>query len=72
MNNTILGALIVAGVTVIGNIAAMLALVYRIGRLTGTVEARLNSGDVDRANIWQQIGTVIGKLDRHMERGHGG
>lgn len=70
MNPAITGAFIVAGASVLGSIGAVLLLAFRVGRLTGQYEARLQFGDADRVNIWKQIGALGSKVDRHIESRH--
>lgn len=70
MNPVEVGTLIIAGIAVASSIASVLLLAYRVGRLTGTVEARLQHGDTDRVNIWRQLGALAERLNRHIE-GHG-
>jgi len=55
---------------VLGSIGATLLLAFRVGRLTGTVTARLDHADTDRVNIWKQLGNLAGKVDRHIEARH--
>lgn len=70
MTATDIGTLVLAATTMLGSIGAVLLLAFRVGRLTGVTEARINNGDSDRSRIWQAIGEVVAKLDRHIE-GHG-
>jgi hypothetical protein len=49
---------------------SVLLLAYRVGRLTGAMEARMNTSEADRVNIWKQLGALASKMDRHIE-GHG-
>lgn len=68
MSPTEYATLALAAVAIVGCIGSVLLLAYRIGRLTGTTEARIRSGETDRANIWRAIGALTGKMDRHIER----
>lgn len=70
MTGTDIGTLVIAGLTVMTVIGSILLLAYRVGRLTGTVEARMTYGDGDRIKIWQEIGALTAKFDRHIETRH--
>lgn len=63
-----LATLAVAGVAVLGCIGSVLLLAFRVGKLTGELTARMTVGDNDRVRIWQSIGALTGKIDRHIER----
>lgn len=71
MNATELSTLAVAGVTVLGCVGSILLLAYRIGRLTGSTEARITHGESDRVRIWEHMGAILSKLERHIETPHG-
>lgn len=62
--------LAIASVAILGCIGSVLLLAFRIGKLTGNVEARMSQGETDRVNIWTQLGALGAKLDRHIETRH--
>jgi hypothetical protein len=59
-----------AGMAIFGTMGSVLLLAFRVGRLTGTMEARMSTSESDRVNIWKQLGALASKVDRHIE-GHG-
>lgn len=67
MSATDVATLAVAGVVIVTAIGSILLLSYRIGRLTGTTEARISYGENDRTHIWEKLGALGSKLDRHIE-----
>lgn len=69
MTPTDVGTLILAGIAIVGCIGSVLLLAYRVGRLTGTTEARISFAENDRTHLWQKLGGIASKLDRHVERG---
>lgn len=69
MTATTIGTLALAAVAILGCIGSVLMLAYRVGRLTGGVEARMLTGEQDRTKLWEQFGAIMAKLDRHIE-GH--
>jgi len=71
VTTTDIALVVSAGVAVLCSIGSVLLLAYRIGRLTGSTEARIAHGENDRVRIWQAIGQVVAKVDRHIETPHG-
>ena len=69
MTGTDIGTLALAAVAVLGCISSVLLLAFRVGRLTGMTEARMAHSEADRTRIWQAIGALVSKVDRHIE-GH--
>jgi hypothetical protein len=67
---TELATLAIAGVAVLGCIGSVLLLAFRVGKLTGVTEARIQQGESDRARIWESIGALVAKVDRHIETVH--
>jgi hypothetical protein len=51
-------------------ILSVLLLAYRVGRLTGTMETRMSQSEADRTRIWERLGAIADKLDRHVETPH--
>lgn len=70
MNPLFWATIAVAGVTLLGCAAPVLLLAFRVGKLTGQTEARMQAGESDRARIWESLGALGGKLDRHIETAH--
>lgn len=68
MRAEVYATLALAGVAVLGCISSVLLLAFRVGKLTGSVEARMSQSDTDRAGIWRAIGVLTAKVDRHIER----
>lgn len=68
MTAQVYASLALAGVAVIGAIGSVFLLAFRVGKLTGSVEARMSHGETDRVNIWRAIGALTAKMDRHIER----
>lgn len=62
----------VAATSVFTCAGAVLLLAFRVGKLTGQYDARLQSGETDRSRIWESIGTLTGRLDHHIESAHRG
>lgn len=65
-----IGTLILAGVAVFTSVASVLLLAFRVGKLTGSTEARMASMTDESGRQWQAIGRIDGKLDRHIEAKH--
>lgn len=65
-----LATLAIAGVAVLGCVGSVLLLAFRVGKLTGELTARMTLGENDRVRIWQSLGALVEKFDRHIE-GHG-
>lgn len=72
MNATEVGTLILAAMAVIGSILSVLALSYRVGRLTGKVDTRIDHGEADRDKIWQAIGKLADRMNQHVDEHHFG
>lgn len=70
MTATDIGTLALAGIAIMTSVGSVLLLAFRVGKLTGTIEARMANADSDRSRIWQAIGELVAKFDRHIE-GHG-
>lgn len=68
MNGETIGTLSIAAVAVLGSIGSVLMLAYRVGKLSGEIGARMVGSETDRARLWQAIGALTDKLDRHIER----
>jgi hypothetical protein len=62
-----LAAIVTAAVAVCGSIGSVLLLAVHVGKLTGDHEARIKSGEDDRRAIWQGVGVLTGRFDRHIE-----
>jgi hypothetical protein len=65
-----IAVLITAGAAILGSIGSVLLLAYRVGRLTGSTEARITHGETDRSNLWRALGELMAKVDRHIETPH--
>ena len=59
---------VIAAMAVLGSIGSVLLLAVRVGRLSGSFEARINAGEDDRRALWSAIGVLTGRYDRHLER----
>lgn len=70
MRTTELATLALAGVAILGSLGSVLLLAFRVGKLTGELTARMTVGENDRVRIWQQLGALAAKYERHIER-HG-
>lgn len=62
----------IVAVPVLTLAGAVLLLAFRVGKLTGQTEARINAGDTDRSRIWEAIGKLTARQDRHVEVMHRG
>lgn len=62
----------IVAVPVLTMAGAVLLLTFRVGKLTGQTEARITAGDEDRSRIWEAIGRLTGRQDRHVEVMHRG
>lgn len=62
----------IVAVPVLTMAGAVLVLAFRVGKLTGQTEARINAGDADRSRIWEAIGKLTARQDRHVEVMHRG
>lgn len=61
-----ISGLILTGVAVAGSIGSVLMLAFRVGKLTGTVEASISSGkDSDTAQM-ASILRLTERLDAHL------
>jgi hypothetical protein len=70
VNATTIGSLAVALTAVLGAVGSVLLLAYRVGKLTGSAEARLQAGVGDRRALWEAVGVLTGRFDRHIEQPH--
>lgn len=70
MNASEITAIVLAAVAVITCIGSILLLAFRVGRLTGTIESRMSQGETERTRIWEAIGALVAKVDRHIETPH--
>lgn len=70
MNGGELAAFILAGVAVVGAIASVTALSFRIGALVGTVTAFMAASERDRASLRTDIIRQTDRLSLHIEH-HG-
>lgn len=67
MSPDLIAALVTAGVAVLGSIGSVLLLAFRVGNLTGKMDARMSSGEVDRTQIWKAISALTDRFNRHTE-----
>ena len=63
-----IAAIILAAVAVLGSIGSVLLLSFRVGSLTGKMDARITHGETDRDAIWKAIGAVTDRFNRHTEQ----
>lgn len=68
MTVEVISGLVVAAVAVLGSIGSVLLLSFRVGSLTGKMEARISHGDADREQIWKAIGALTDRYNRHTEQ----
>lgn len=66
MNAADISGLILTGVAVAGSIGSVLMLAFRVGRLTGTVEASIASGKESDASAAAAILRLTERLDAHL------
>lgn len=67
MSAEVIGTLILASVAVLGSIGSVLLLAFRVGALTGRMDARMSNGEADREQIWKAIGAITDRFNRHTE-----
>lgn len=65
-------AAIVAGVMVLGMLGSLVALVFRMGALSGQMVSFMTVAARDRTEVLTQLGKLEAQLDRHLEGHHGG
>lgn len=64
---------VVGGVaTLMAVLVSVLALVFRIGALTGTVTAFMATYERDRSDMLKDMGKLEERQDAHLERHHKG
>ncbi len=68
MSAEAISSLILAAVAVLGSIGSVLLLAFRVGAISGKIDARMTSCEQDRSNMWKAIDVVTGRFNRHMER----
>lgn len=67
MSAEVISGLIVAAIAVLGSIGSVLLLAFKVGALTGKMDARISHGDADREQIWKAIGAITDRYNRHVE-----
>lgn len=67
MSAEVIGTLIMASVAVLGSIGSVLLLAFRVGALTGRMDARISNGEADREQIWKAVGAMTDRFNRHVE-----
>lgn len=60
-------SVILAGIAILGMIASITALTFRVGRLIGTTETLITQGNADRTLLRTEIGHVASQIDRHEQ-----
>lgn len=60
-------AVILAAISVLGAIGAVLALAFRMGTLNGTVLSFMGRAATDRTEVLTELGKLDAKLDGHIE-----
>lgn len=61
-----------AGAAVIGLVAGMFAIAYRMGVLNGTVTAFMAQSEVSRSELLKEFGKLEDRFERHLDLHHGG
>lgn len=67
MNPTEITSVILAAVAILGMIASITALTFRVGRLIGTTETLITQGSADRTLLRTEITLVASQIDRHEQ-----
>ena len=60
-------SLILAAVAVLGSIGSVLLLAFRVGTMSGKIDARLEISQDDRTNIWKALDVLSGRFNKHVE-----
>lgn len=69
MNAETIAALASAGASIVGSMMCVLLLAYRVGKLTGTVEARISASEKDYSWLRGVVETLSAAFHKHLE-GH--
>ena len=67
MNVVTLASVILAAVAILGSVASVTALTFRVGRLVGTTETLITQGAADRTLLRTEIVHVASQIDRHEQ-----
>ena len=67
MSTTEVTSVILAGIAILGMIASITALTFRVGRLIGTTETLITQGVADRTLLRTEIVHVASQIDRHEQ-----
>lgn len=67
MSTVAITSIILAAVAILGTIASVTALTFRVGRLIGTTETLITQGTADRTLLRTEIVQVASRLDRHEQ-----
>lgn len=67
MNGAEIAAFILAGVAVLGAIASVMTLSFRVGTLVGTVTSFMAASERDRAAIRTDLTRQTDRLSMHIE-----
>ena len=59
--------MILAGIAILGMIASITALTFRVGRLIGQTETLITQGNADRTQLRIEIDHVASQIDRHEQ-----
>lgn len=67
MNTVVVTSIILAAVAILGTVASVTALTFRVGRLIGTTETLITQGVADRTLLRTEIVHVASQIDRHEQ-----
>lgn len=70
MSGDTIAAFVMAGVAILGAIASVAMLAFRVGNLVGTVTAFMGASDRDRAGLRADLTRQTDRLSLHIEH-HG-